>query len=270
MRRLADVVLSVLIRPPCAVCGAVLERPLDGAVCRECWQRVRRITPPVCDSCGSPLPSAQSALATGQRCHSCAVAAPDVDRARSIGGYEGALRDIVHALKYDGRRSIVPALGSMMREAGADVLVNVDALVPVPLHPRRRRARGFNQARLLAEAIGGPVWDVLRRVRHTAPQVALPAGARRENVKGAFGIVQAGPKGGLYRELVARVGGFSPGRSSDPPRIAGAVLVLVDDVATTGATLEACARVLKAAGARQVLALTAARVVSERPAGWSR
>jgi ComF family protein len=162
-----------------------------------------------------------------------------VTRSRAIGPYEGRLREIVHALKYDSRRSIAPRLASMMRAAGADALEGADCVVPVPLHPRRQRARGFNQADDLARGLGLPVVALLRRTKATPPQVDLPASERVRNVADAFACTHGkGPFG---------------------------VVVLVDDVSTTGATLEACARVLKAAGAREVRALTAARVVTGRP-----
>lgn len=269
MRRLADLVLSTLLAPPCAVCGSVLRHPLEGAVCETCWLSVRRITPPVCDACGGPLPSFQSAIATGGRCHACQSFPSAIARARALGDYEGVLRDVVHALKYSHRRSVVPRLASMMRAAGRDVLAGADALVPVPLHPRRRRARGFNQARLLADAIGPPVWDVLQRVRHTTPQVELPADARRTNVEDAFAIgrMAEATTSGLRTigwRFVRKTGALAPASIHDR------ILVLVDDVTTTGATLEACARVLKEAGAREVRALTAARVASEPRAEWSR
>lgn len=318
MRRLADFVLSTLLAPPCAVCQEVLQRPLDGAVCERCWRAVRRIVPPVCDRCGTPLSSRQIAEIDGYRCATCRHAPSGVDKARAIGAYDGTLRSIVHALKYEGRRSVVTRLASTLRSCGADVIAGADALVPVPLHPRRRRARGFNQARLLATAIGGPVWDVLMRVRHTAPQVDLDAEARRMNVRDAFqigrrpaevgGVPSAAAALGCpeasalrtWRSKYVRSGGASafalasadrhggsrrepPGSAalsgrgttrlggdwSAPPELRGSVLVLVDDVATTGATLDACATVLKAAGAREVRALTAARVVSERRSEWS-
>jgi ComF family protein len=121
---------------------------------------------------------------------------------------------------------------------GRDILQTADALVPVPLHRRRLRQRGFNQAADLARHLGLPAVHALRRVRATHPQVDLPAPQRHANVQGAFAL--------------------SNTRASVHDRI----VVLVDDVATTGATLEACARVLKNAGAKEVRAITAARVVS--------
>ena len=164
-----------------------------------------------------------------------------IDRARAIGGYDGALRSILHAFKYDGRRSLADPLGAMMRQRGADVLSGAACVVPVPLHPSRRRHRGFNQAADLARTLRLPMIDALRRVRATPTQTDLPAAQRHRNVRGAFALTRAGRT------------------------IHGLVVVVVDDVSTTGATLEACARTLKEAGAVEVRALTAARVVAGRP-----
>ena len=127
-----------------------------------------------------------------------------------------------------------------MRLRGEPLLIDADVAVPVPLHPSRRRERGFNQAEDLARHVGLPVVMALRRVRRTVSQADLPAARRHGNVKGAFAI-----------------------RSRDRA-ISGSVVVLIDDVSTTGATLDACAMALKEAGAREVRALTAARVVTQR------
>jgi len=151
--------------------------------------------------------------------------------------YDGALRAIVHALKYEGRRSLARPLGRLMRERGADMLAGAAWVVPVPLHASRRRHRGFNQAAEIAGHLTIPVVLALTRTRATASQTDLPAEARHANVKNAFA---------LRRRVDVR----------------GQLVVLVDDVSTTGATLDACARVLLEAGAREVRALTAARVVS--------
>ena len=151
------------------------------------------------------------------------------------------MKDIVHALKYDRRRSIAPRLGALMRGAGAALLADAECVVPVPLHPWREYRRGFNQARELAIHLGPPVMPLLKRVRHTASQIDLPRDQRLQNVRDAFALQSCG------------------GERSRPSTV-----VLVDDVSTTGATLESCARVLKAAGIREVRALTAARVVNAR------
>jgi ComF family protein len=160
-----------------------------------------------------------------------------LDRARAIGPYEGALRGIVHALKYDARRSLAAPIAALMRRHGADILNGADCVVPVPLHRSRRRERGFNQAADLARHLGLPAVLALRRVRATKTQTGLPAAQRHRNVRDAF-------------------------RMSSGRGLTGAIVVLVDDVCTTGATLEACATVLKRAGVREVRALTAARVAT--------
>jgi ComF family protein len=144
----------------------------------------------------------------------------------------------VHALKYDGRRSLARRLGALMRQRGHDVLDGAVCAIPVPLHSSRRRHRGFNQADDLARFVGLPVVHALKRTRRTGPQADLPAAQRHRNVRDAFASTRS------------------------VRRLAGAVVVLIDDVSTTGATLEACARALKHAGVAEVRALTAARAVA--------
>ena len=237
----------MLLAPDCAVCGAALDAPTRGPVCPACWRTVRRITPPVCDRCGDPLSAGGSDAPPPGRCPRCRRPQALIRQRRAVGPYEGALRRLVHVLKYEQRHSLAPPLGRLMRESGADVLAAADCAVAVPLHPRRRRGRGFNQAAELAAQLGLPVVDALRRTRATAPQTELPAGRRRRNVRGAFAPA---------RRFGYRRGGAGVG---------GASVVLVDDVTTTGATLEACARVLRRAGAREVRALTLARAVRRAP-----
>jgi ComF family protein len=246
-RQAGDALLALVLAPRCACCDSPLEAPSTGPVCPACWSAIRFITPPVCDSCGDPLPSWRAISLTAACCARCRRTLRAVDRGRAIGEYAGALRRIVHALKYDGRRSVAGRLSALMRSQGAAVLEGADGVVPVPLHPRRQRQRGFNQAADLAAGLGLPVWPVLRRVRATASQVDLPAARRHRNVRNAFDVV--GRSGIPWRGRRAH-------RS-----LHGLCLVVVDDVSTTGATLEACARALKAAGAREVRSLTAARVV---------
>jgi ComF family protein len=164
----------------------------------------------------------------------CDSLPPHIHLATSLGLYDDTLKAIVHALKYDPRATLARHLAARMREAGAEVLAGADAVVPVPLHSSRERSRGFNQARELARHLGPPVIDALVRVRKTSAQADLPKAKRDTNVRGAFAI--------------------APG--IDVERL---VLVLVDDVCTTGATLNACAAPLLDAGATEVRALTAAR-----------
>ena len=208
----ADAVLSVCLAPLCASCGTVLDQPTSGAICGACWARV-----------GPAV-----ALWAHAGAHLTAVGA--------AGLYDGVLRDAVHALKYDARRSLAAPLASLMTTRCVEVLSGVDGVVPVPLHPWRRAARGFNQAHDLARRLGLPVHLGLRRSRWTTTQTDLSADARHANVRGAF---EATDRAGALR---------------------GRVVALVDDVCTTGATLEACARALVEAGAGEVRAVTAARV----------
>jgi ComF family protein len=159
----------------------------------------------------------------------------------AAGEYEGTLRDIIHAFKYDGRRSLARPPAALMHDAGAELLGDADCVVPVPLHPWRRVRRGFNQAADLARHLQPPVAHALRRSRATMPQTGLDAAARRRNVRRAFTL----------SPLVSR--------SMRKRLLEDRIVVLVDDIRTTGATLGECARVLREAGAREVRAVTAAR-----------
>jgi ComF family protein len=233
-----DALLSVVLAPCCAACGNLLDHPTRGPVCDACWRSILPITPPVCDRCGDPLPTWRTISIPLALCPRCRRTPRVVTRARAIGSYDGALRAIVHALKYDARRSVARRLAALMRQRGVDVVHGAACAVPVPLHASRRRQRGFNQAADLARHLGLPVVAALRRNRATHTQTGLPAAQRHRNVRDAFALTRSGRT------------------------IRGAVVVLVDDVSTTGATLDACARVLHDAGASEVRALTAARVVT--------
>jgi ComF family protein len=171
----------------------------------------------------------------------------------SIGGirsaflFTGGVRQAIHRLKYDNRRSLTEILARLMADYWRENPMPVDLLVPVPLHPARQRERGYNQAELLARSLGGMI-DLpvvitgLRRVRHTPPQMSLSAADRRENVWGAF----------VYR---AEAG-------DDDNPISDQRILVIDDVCTTGSTLEACSLALKAAGASAVWGFTLARAYS--------
>ncbi len=244
----SNALVTVLLAPTCAACSGVLDIPLAGAVCRNCWAAVLPITPPVCDASGAPLARRiESPIPTPEsrhRCRRCSDRERVIDRARAVGEYDGTLREIIHAFKYDRRRSLATGLARLMHARGGELLQDADCVVPVPLHRRRERARGFNQAHELARHLGPPAIDALVRSRPTRPQVELAADRRHANVRGAFTLRRRWFRG--------------------PVKLEGLKVVLVDDVSTTGATLEACAAVLKEAGAAEVYALTAARVVARR------
>ena len=222
MASIADALIATVFAPACVSCARVLDAPTRSPVCDTCWARIGRFPMP-----GSNLGPFSSALS----------------QVRAIGPFDDVLRDVVHGLKFQGRRTLATRLGPLLREAAGDLLDAADAVVPVPLHPWRQWRRGYNQSDLLAATLGCPVWHVLRRRRATPPQTALDRHARQDNVRHAFAL-----------------GGWMPGGASRARRrIVGCTLVLVDDVLTTGATLEACARVLIEGGARGVRAVTVAR-----------
>ncbi len=238
IRAVADALTSVILAPCCACCSGRLESPTRGAVCAACWSAIPGPVAPLCRICGDALVSWRH-VDQDHICARCARSQRLISIGRSIGPYEGTLRDILHALKYDGRRSVAMPLAAMMRGAGAEVLDGADAVVPVPLHFLRQYSRGFNQAAELARHLDRPVIHALRRTRATMTQTDLPETQRHANVHGAFTL-----------------------RRNIP---AGSVLVVVDDVSTTGATLDACAKVLLDAGAKEVRGLTAARAAARLP-----
>jgi ComF family protein len=196
-----DALLAACLAPSCLCCRRPLESPLGGPVCRRCWEDARA----------------------------------------ADGRYTGALREIIHGLKYEGRRSLSRPLAGLLRERHHAALADARCVVPVPLFVWRRLRRGFNQAADLAAQIDLPVVHALWRIRPTASQTGLTAAERRRNVRGAFRLSPF-----LSQETRARF-------------VADQIVVLVDDVMTTGATSNACADVLLEAGAREVRVVTLAR-----------
>lgn len=231
----ADLVLP----PACPVCRTRTGSP--GGLCADCWGKLRFLERPWCERLGTPLP-----VDLGPGILSAAAIAnpPAFDRARSAVAYEGPVPDLVQALKYADRTDLAPMLGAWMARAAHELVSGADLLLPVPLHWTRLAGRRFNQAALLARAVGRitglPVrTELIVRARRTPPQVGLGRDDRADNMRGAFAV---------------------PDRRKG--EIAGRRLILVDDVLTTGATLEAAARTLKKAGAAAVDVLTLARVVA--------
>lgn len=227
-----------LVMPP--LCASCRIRVTDAAsICPACWSTLRFIERPFCDKMATPFVIDPGPGVLSSEAHH---RPPRWDRARAAVLYGGVAAKLVHALKYSDRHEVAPLLARLMARAGADILAAADLLVPVPLHRWRLLSRGFNQAALLAQRIGRLTdrpWsmDTLIRRKDTPQQVGLTREARARNMVGAFAV---------------------PTRRKG--RIAGKRLVLVDDVFTSGATLQAAARVLKRAGAANVDILVFARV----------
>lgn len=227
-RSVASEVLDLFFPPRCEVCGR-----LGAWLCAECIDSIPRLCPPFCRVCGVPL-------VAGSVCQRCAVSPPEIDCIRSVGYFEGSLRQAIHAFKYDDVQALEEPLGRLIHDCWRKQpeLKGVNLVVPVPLHQDRVRQRGYNQSALLADVFSSHAEvrvDVaaLRRVRATVPQVGLTANKRRDNVEGAFACMEGA--------------------------LAGKHVLLIDDVCTTGATLEACAAALYGGGAATVKALTLAR-----------
>ena len=238
---IADAVIALLIAPSCAACDAPLDCPTRGCVCPACWTSIHPLRDPLCETCGDELPTWRETSVGATQCARCRRLPRVISVGRAIASYDGRLRDILHALKYGKRRSLARPLAALMESAAPRVIEGSDFAVPVPLHIVRHYRRGFNQAEELARHLPIPMLRALRRTRWTATQTDLPETQRHKNVRDAFAV-----------------------RRRIRSRLAGATVVLVDDVSTTGATLDACARELLDAGATEVRALTAARAVSRR------
>lgn len=196
-----DSLLAAVFAPACACCRQTLDAPLTGPVCPRCWQ----------------------------------------DAHLADGKYDGALREIIHAYKYEGRRSLTRPLGALLKERSTEALRDAACVVPVPQFMWRRLTRGFNPADSLARQLGVTVLPALWRMRSTRPQTGLSAGERRRNVQGAFRLSPFLSQEDQTRFITSRI------------------VVLCDDVFTTGATSNECAEVLTEAGAGEVRVVTLAR-----------
>ncbi len=249
----AESLFATLFPSDCRLCGAALTEVSRLPVCAACVASIHRITAKTCAVCGELVPSAEAG-GSGEgevRCGMCQRARLPFARAVAYGSYDGALRGLIHLLKYDRVRPAGGLLGRMLAEAMAGLTFantgRAPLVVPVPLGAGRERQRGFNQAAEIARAAmqywngrGGRALELdpsaLRRTRETQSQTGLTRHQRRANLRGAFAALR-------------------------PEPIAGREILLVDDVYTTGTTASECARVLRRAGAAEVYVATAARVL---------
>jgi ComF family protein len=229
-------VLDLALPPLCAAC----REPVEGrGLCPSCWSKLSFITRPYCERLGTPFvydpgPGILSMEAIADP--------PAYNRARAAVRFDEVSRALVHALKYGDRLDLAPMMGHWISQAGRELLAEADALVPVPLHWRRLWARRFNQSAMLAATVSSQTGvrvaaGALKRVKPTAQQVGLSRTERAANVQGAFRVP-------------------SDGKAA----VTGRRLVLIDDVLTSGATVDGCARALLRAGAANVDVLVFARV----------
>jgi ComF family protein len=236
LRRIGRTVVDGVLPPRCLSCGDIVDEP--DALCGRCWGGITFFTPPWCVLCGLPFPHPMGEDAL---CGACAREPPAWDQARAVLRYDKQSRGLILGLKHGDHTHVAGAFGRWMHRAGDEVLAGADLLVPVPLHWTRLFRRRYNQAALLAHAIrvaGGPdvAADWLVRQRRTPAQGHLGPEARERNVRGAFAM--------RAHRSVAR------------KRV-----VIIDDVMTTGATVDECARVLRRAGAASIGVLTLARAL---------
>lgn len=218
--------IDLLYPPQCGGCQTA-----GSLWCDACRAAIEPIKPPWCEKCGEPF-------VTDRLCANCRAHPLVIEKIRSVALFEGVLRQAIHRFKYERLAGLAEPFGEMLADYWRGELLTADWLIPVPLHPSRERDRGYNQSELLARSLARRV-DVpvsskgLRRTRATAVQMTLNAAERRQNVAGAFGCVEG--------------------------RVHGARVMLIDDVGTTGATLDACAQAVLKAGAASVMGLTLAR-----------
>ncbi len=238
--RTGRVVLDAVLPPRCLGCGVVVDAP--GALCAGCWRELNFIAVPHCACCGLPF---DYDAGDGALCGACSRAPPVFARARAALTYDDASRRLIIAFKHGDETHAARPFGRWVAAAAGPLLRDADLVAPVPLHRRRLFRRRYNQAALLAQAVaeaGGvaAVLDLLVRRRPTPSQGGRSRAGRLANVRGAFAVAPRHAR-----------------------RLDGRRVLLVDDVMTTGATADACAKALVRAGAAAVDVLTLARVVAQ-------
>jgi ComF family protein len=238
-RSAGSMLLGAALPPLCPVCREPVATV--GGLCPTCWSKLSFIAPPYCERLGIPFDYDPG---PGMLSLEAITNPPAYRRARAVARYDDVSRILIHSFKYGDRLDLAPALGRWMASAGKALTAEADAIVPVPLHWRRLWTRRFNQSAALAKIIAAEcglplLHECLKRVKSTPQQVGLSRPERARNVQGAFRVPEAARN-----------------------QVAGRRLVLIDDVLTSGATAEACARSLLRAGAASVDVLVFARVVN--------
>jgi len=233
-------ITDVIFPPQCISCAAILQPITQKVFCSTCREKIKFLTGSLCPICGITFPDSPSA---SHLCGNCLENKPYFSYARAVAGYESIILNAIHQFKYGRDLSIGALLASLMADFSFPDLEFGDysLIIPVPLHIKKLRKRGFNQSIILADALRKkwqiPVnFSLLKRSKFTLTQTGLNKKERERNIKGAFEV-------------------------TDKTKIAGRNIILIDDVYTTGATLNECAKVLIKAGAQKVAVLTLARVL---------
>ena len=243
----AESLFAVLFPSDCRICRSPLTRITTLPVCEQCLAQIVPLDGILCRLCGEKLFSSFAQSDSGPLCGMCRRVPPRFRQAMAYGAYDGALRDLVHLFKYQGVKPVGKLLGRLLEQAVARMaLPERLVMLPVPLWPGKRNARGFNQAEAIARAFlssgarGSIQLDtsILVRTRETASQTGLTRRQRHANVRGAFAVAR-------------------------PEKVKGLSVLLVDDVMTTGTTAAECARVLRRAGVKEVFVATVARATRE-------
>ncbi len=222
----------------CHLCSSLLELPGERVICRSCWKRIIPSSSPFCLCCGRFY----EGEGDDHLCWDCLKNRPPFSCHRSCGRYRGILKDIILLFKYRRLQLLGKGLAHLIyRSLGEEEKIwwGAEALIPVPLHPRKKRQRGFNQAQVIAGELSKLkgiecVDDMLIKIKNVPPQTALDMEERKRNIRGAYGV-------------------------KNSKKIKGKVVILVDDVFTTGSTVRECSSVLKTAGADEVRAITVAQ-----------
>lgn len=231
-------ILNLLFPPQCLNCDVRV--PTHGTLCLPCWQQIQFISEPMCHACGLPF---DYDIGENALCAPCLSESPLYSRARAAFRYDEHSRKLITRFKYSDQTQLAEIYGAWLAKAGGQLLAQTDIIIPVPLHYFRFVHRRFNQSALLTKVLSKKtgvkhLQNALKRSRRTVPQTGLTRKQRETNVKGAFTINK-------------RYAGVIKGKN----------ILLVDDVYTTGSTIEQCTKILLKAGAAQVNVLTLARAI---------
>jgi ComF family protein len=240
LKRLLTGLADIIFPPRCLTCDTIIDHSENLPICPSCFSKIKFIKAPLCVCCGIPFSSTDE---SNHLCGNCLISKPSYSFARAVGYYEATFLEAIHKFKYQGKIAVGKIMGRLMAEYDYPSLSlsEFTLIIPVPLHVKRLRERGFNQSVILAREIAKKFlipldFLTLKRYIYTNSQIHLGKKEREENVRGAFEVTH-------------------------PEKISDKKIILVDDVYTTGSTVKECTRVLMKNGATSVAVLTLARVV---------